>query len=210
MFRLVISILLSGSIYGQVFDPLTGEEIKTQFDPQTGEFIDRKNKSSIKFKKQDLILQNGGKEIRIKENQKIYVNGKLKIYKGIDYSKKLIRIFNISNKAPEEKIISFDNIINIRYGKLLTTPAEKGGYFAFRGLAIGSLFTGGAGFLLGLEEDLDCAIFLGGLGLLAGGVSGFFIGGITGIITASNTVVYSNFSKPIQIGPEDWQIVAPY
>ena len=226
MRRLFISILLSSSIYGQVFDPLTGEEIKPQFDPQTGEFIERKNKSSIdnnlsnqldnygdtssiKFKKQDLILQNGGKKIRIKENQKIYVNGQLGIFKGIDYSNKLIRFFNTSNKGEDKKIISFDNIINIRYGKLLTNPAEKGDYFAIRGLTIGSLFTGGVGFLLVLEEGLDCAIFLGGLGLLAGGVSGGIIGYIYGIVTAAHTVVYSNFSKLIQIGPEDWEIVAP-
>ena len=227
MFRLVISILLSGSIYGQVFDPQTGEEIKPQFDPQTGEFIERKNKSSInnnlsnkldnygdtssiKFKKQDLILQNGGKKIRIKENQKIYVNGQLGIFKGIDYSNKLIRFFNTSNKGEDEKILSFDNIISIRYRKLLTNPAEKGDYFAFRGLAIGSLFTGGAGLLLGMVDgNLECAIFLGGLGLLAGGLSGGIIGYIYGIITAANTVVYSNFSKPIQIGPQAWQIIAP-
>ena len=238
MFRLVIFILISSSIYGQVFDPQTGEEIKPQFNPQTGEeikpqfnpqtgrLIERKNKSiinnnisnqldnygntsNIEFKKQDLILRNGGKKIRIKENQKIYVNGQLGIFKGIDYSNKLIRFFNTSNKGEDEKIISFDNIIIIRYGKLLTTPAEKGDYFALRGLAFGSLFTGGAGFLLVLEEGLDCAIFLGGLGLLAGGVSGGIIGYIYGIVTAANTVVYSNFSKPIQIGPEDWEIVAP-
>ena len=90
MFRLVITILLFGSIYGQIFDPQTGEEIKPQFNPQTGESIEIKNKSSISFIKQDLILRNGGKQIRIKENQKIYVNGQLKIYKGIDYSNKLI------------------------------------------------------------------------------------------------------------------------
>ncbi len=39
MFRFVISILLSGFIYGQVFDPQTGEEIKPKSDPQTGEKI---------------------------------------------------------------------------------------------------------------------------------------------------------------------------
>tara|TARA_A100001015_G_scaffold155751_1_gene172871 strand:+ start:5127 stop:5810 length:684 start_codon:yes stop_codon:yes gene_type:complete len=226
MFRLVIFILISSSIYGQVFDPQTGEEIKPQFDPQTGRLIERKNKSiinnnisnqldnygntsNIEFKKQDLILRNGGKKIRIKENQKIYVNGHLKIYEGIDYSNKLIKLFNTSNQDATEKIISFDNIINIRYTKLLTTPTEKGDYFAFRGGAIGSLFTGGAGFLLGVGEDLECAIVLGGLGLLSGGVSGLFIGYIYGIITAAHTVVYSNFSKPIQIGPEDWQIESP-
>tara|TARA_S200000501_G_scaffold199125_1_gene187389 strand:+ start:172 stop:351 length:180 start_codon:yes stop_codon:yes gene_type:complete len=46
-------------------------------------------------------------------------------------------------------------------------------------------------------------------GLFVGGVSGGIIGYIYGIVTAANTVVYSNFSKLIQIGPEDWEIVAP-
>ena len=82
MFRLVITILLFGSIYGQIFDPQTGEEIKPQFDPQTGEeikpqfdnqtgeSIEIKNKSSISFIKQDLILRNGGKQIRLKRTKK--------------------------------------------------------------------------------------------------------------------------------------------
>ena len=217
MFRLVISILLSGFIYGQVFDPQTGEEIKPQFDPQTGEeikpqfdpqtgeFIDRKNKSSIKFKKQDLILRNGGKEIRIKENQKIYVNGQLGIFKGIDYSNRLIRFFNTFNKGEDEKNISFDNIMIIRYEKLLRTRTEKGDHFALRGLAIGSLSMGGLGFALGLAEGLECAIVLGGLYALSGGASGMLIGYIYGFAIAANTI--SNFSKPIQIGPENWKIV---
>ncbi len=219
MFRLVISILLSGFIYGQVFDPQTGEEIKPQFDPQTGEkikpqfdpqtgeFIDRKNKSSIKFKKQDLILRNRGKEIRIKENQKIYVNGQLGIFKGIDYSNRLIRFFNTFNKGEDEKNISFDNIMIIRYEKLLRTRTEKGDHFALRGLAIGSLSLGGLGLALALAqgEGLECAIVLGGLYALSGGASGMLIGYIYGFAIAANTV--SNFSKPIQIGPENWKIV---
>lgn len=238
MFRLIFSILISGSIFGQVFDPQTGEEIKPQydpitgeqinktFDPSTGEVIKEKNGSSknnsitnqsdnygteptIEFNKQDLILRNNGKQIRIKENQKIYVNGQLKIYKGIDYSNKLIRLFNTYNKAAEEQIISFDKIINIRYGKLLTEPTDKGDHFALRGLAIGSLFIGGPGFLLGFPEGLECAVILGGLGLLSGGLSGALIGYIYGITVAANNVVYSNFSKPIRVGPKDWQIVIP-
>ena len=228
MFRLVITILLFGSIYGQIFDPQTGEEIKPQFDPQTGEeikpqfdnqtgeSIEIKNKSSIRFIKQDLIFRNGGKQIRIKENQKIYVNGQLKIYKGIDYSNKLIRFFNTPNKGEDEKIISFDNIINIRYGKLLTTPAEKGEHFESQGLKIGALFGGGTMFLLGYSlgdgffiEEMFCTVILVGIGVVSGGFSGALIGYTYGIIGAANTVVHSNFSKLIQIGPEDWEIVAP-
>ena len=180
------------------------------------EFIEIKNKSNIRFKKQDLILTNGGKQIRIKENQKIYVNGQLKIYKGIDYSNKLIRIFNTTNKGEDEKIISFDNIINIRYEKLLTTPAEKGEHFESQGLKIGALFGGGTMFLLGYSlgdgffiEEMFCTVILVGIGVISGGFSGALIGYTYGIIGAANTVVHSNFSKPIQIGLEDWQIAIP-
>ena len=130
------------------------------------------NKFKIEFRSKILFYEIKGKQVLIKENQKIYVNGHLKIYKGIDYGNKLVRFFNTSNQEPMEQIISFDNIINIRYGKLLTSPADKGDHFALRGLAIGSFFVGGS-FLLGVHNnDLGCGIILGGLGLLTGGASG--------------------------------------
>ena len=227
MFRFTLLIFTCSFIVGQVFDPQTGEVIQPQYDPQTGEVIEIKNnhviinenispqadnhgnKFTIEFKKQDLILRNKGKQVLIKENQKIYVNGHLKIYKGIDYANKLVRFFNTSNQEPMEQIISFDNIINIRYGKLLTNPADKGDHFALRGLAIGSFFIGGSGFLLGFPEGLDCAVILGGLGLLSGGALGALIGYIYGITVAVNSVVYSTFSEPIQLGPKNWYIAAP-
>ena len=227
MFRFTLLIFTCSFIIGQVFDPQTGEVIQPQYDPQTGEVIEIKNnhginentstqadnygnKFKIEFKKQDLILRNKGKQVLIKENQKMYVNGHLKIYKGIDYANKLVRFFNTSNQDPMEQIISFDNIINIRYGKLLTSPADKGDHFALRGLAIGSLFVGGASFLLGAHNnDLGCGIILGGLGLLTGGASGALIGYIYGITVAANSVIYSNFSEPIQLGPKNWYIAAP-
>ena len=54
-----------------------------------------------------------------------------------------------------------------------------------------------------------CTVILVGIGVVSGGFSGALIGYTYGIIGAANTVVHSNFSKLIQIGPEDWEIVAP-
>ena len=50
MYRLFISILLSGSIYGQVFDPLTGEEIIfNKHNVSVGMFDDRTGLSLIGY-----------------------------------------------------------------------------------------------------------------------------------------------------------------
>ena len=50
MYRLVISILLSGSIYGQVFDPQTGEEIiLNKHNVSVGMFDDRTGLSLIGY-----------------------------------------------------------------------------------------------------------------------------------------------------------------
>ena len=50
MYRLVISILLSGSIYGQVFDPQTGEEIIfNKHNVSVGMFDDRTGLSLIGY-----------------------------------------------------------------------------------------------------------------------------------------------------------------
>ena len=50
MYRFVISILLSGSIYGQVFDPQTGEEIiLNKHNVSVGMFDDRTGLSLIGY-----------------------------------------------------------------------------------------------------------------------------------------------------------------